>query len=130
MSRNSRDHKEYTRLQEALHENKKLKRENSSLRKQLARLDLDRHSYVKDIVDEHLAQEDQSQTTTQTLESLKNTWKCLDCKSGFLEIHLYTKVGETWYWRQCNSCEKRTKSQQYDPDKVKGIVKNDPKTSK
>lgn len=117
-----RGEKEYTRLQEALHENSKLKREISSLRKQLARLDLDRHSYVKDIIDEHYAREDQEESADKMLKRLKEEWKCRACGDGYLEICVYTKIGDAWYYRQCNNCIHRTKGKKYDPKQVKGPI--------
>ena len=92
MGKNIRGEKEYSRFQEVVHENKKLKKEISNLRKQLARLDLDRHSYVRDIVEEHLAQEDAQETTVQMLQRLQQEWLCEKCGIGFLEINLYSKV--------------------------------------
>lgn len=124
LSRSSRGDKEYSRLQQALHENGRLKREISKLRKQLARLDLDRHSYVKDIIDEHYAQEIQEETTGKMLERLKDEWKCHECHVGYLEISMYSKMGAPWYFRQCNNCPHRTKSQVYNPEKVQGPIKN------
>ncbi len=125
MSRSTRGDKEHTRLQQMQHENSRLKREISKLRKQLARLDLDRHSYVKDIVDEHFANEEQEETTGKMLERLKDEWKCRECSDGFLEIVLYSKMGEPWYFRKCNglNCAHRTKSQHYNPEKVVGPIK-------
>jgi len=119
LGKNTRGGKEFNRLQEALHENKRLKREISSLRKQLARLDLDRHSFVKDIIDEHYEQEESEKIT----QRIKEEWKCKQCGVGYLEINLYTKVNETWYFRKCNFCPHRTTSQQYIPDKVQGPMK-------
>jgi hypothetical protein len=123
LSKNTRGSKEFSRLQESLHENKRLKREIASLRKQLARLDLDRHSYVKDIVDEHYATEEQQETTEKMLKRMKEEWKCNSCPVGYLEINLYTRVGETMYFRKCNSCPNRTPSKKYEPDKVEGPIK-------
>lgn len=122
MGKNTRGDKEYSRLQEALHENRKLKRENANLRKSLSKLDLDRHSYVRDIVEEHYAREDSETTTMQMLDKLKSQWLCRECHEGHLEITVYTKAGETWYFRQCNNCKYRTKSQKYTPG-VKGLIK-------
>jgi cell division septum initiation protein DivIVA len=122
LGKSSRGEKEYSRLQESLHENKKLKKEISSLRKQLARIDLDRHSYVREIVDEHLAFEEQETSTKDMLKSMKNTWQCRECGEGFLQIHLYTRRDGTFYFRHCNSCTHRTRSKRYTPD-VKGIFK-------
>ena len=122
MSKNTRGDKEYTRLQELIHENKKLKREIASLNKQLARIDLDRHSFVKDIIDEHYAEEEREKNTDKMLQSLKNEWPCHECKTGQLQVNPYTKAGETWYYRQCNNCKNRTKGQKWHPS-VKGPVK-------
>lgn len=118
MGKNTRGDKEYTRLQTALNENRKLKRENASLRKALSKLDLDRHSYVRDIVQEHYARED-SEQTMQAIESSKSFWKCRECHEGHLEIIEYPKMGISWYYRKCNNCTHRTKSQKLTAD-VKG----------
>lgn len=123
--RNTRGDKEWSDRQKILNENKKLKKEVASLRKQLARTDLDRYSYVRDIVQEHLAEEKEEQTTTQMLQSMKNEWQCHDCGIGFLEIHLYNRPDGTFYYRKCNNCPHRTMGQRYERDKVKGIIKND-----
>lgn len=130
MSRSTRGDKEYTRLQQMQHENSRLKREISKLRKQLARLDLDRHSYVKDIIDEHFANEEREETTGKMLERLKEEWKCRECHVGYLEVVPFSKVGETWYFRQCNNCPHRTKSQHYHPEKVRGPIRIIPKDPK
>lgn len=123
MSRNTRGSKEYSRLQEYQNENKRLKREIASLRKQLARIDLDRHGYVKGILEEHYASEGEERNAEKTLNKMKERWKCNECHNGYLEINIYTKVGNPWYFRKCNSCPHRTPSQQYFPDQVEGIMK-------
>lgn len=135
-----RGEKELTKAQELKHENRELRnevhrleKENRQLRrqfagsrKQFAKMDLDRHSWVKDIVQEHLAQEDNlNDTPQQVIESLKNKWKCHECHMGHLEINLFTKAGETWYYRHCSNCDNRTNSQVYTP-KVEGIIKEAP----
>lgn len=123
MSKNTRGGKEYSRLQETLHENKKMKREIASLRKQLAKLDLDKHGYVEDALEEHYEAAESNRDTGKALQRLKDAWKCKTCNIGYLEINLYTRVGETWYFRKCNSCPHRTASQQYFQDKVEGPIK-------
>jgi hypothetical protein len=130
LARNMRGNKERSREQELKHENQKLRREISSLRKQLARLDLDRHSYVKDIVDEHLAHEEQETSAVHMLKKLKEAWRCNKCKDGYLEIFTYNKINETWYRRECNICDNKTKAQKYDPDHVQGIMKQELKKDK
>lgn len=137
MGKSRRGHKELSKEQELKYENKEfrrrerdkdnqilqLKREVSSLRKQLARIDLDRYSYIKDSLEEHYAQEEEVVDNERLLADLKKSWLCKECGAGYLEVILYNKIGETWYYRQCNSCVHRTKSQRYSAD-VKGIIKN------
>lgn len=123
MGKARRGDKERSREQELKYENQKLRREVSSLRKQLARIDLDRYSHVREMVEEHLAQEDQEISTQDMLKSMKNEWQCHECGVGHLEITLYTRLDGTFYWRKCSNCPHRTKSQKYDPNTVKGIMK-------
>ncbi len=121
MSKNTRAEKEYTREQKLVNENKQLKRELAKLRKMLARIDLDRYSTIKDMLQEH-EMKDKLDKTEPLLSSLKEEWKCHDCLEGYLEIVIFSKVGDLWYFRACNSCQKRTKSQKYTPE-VRGLIK-------
>ena len=137
MGKSRRGNKERTREQELKYENKEfrrrerdkdneinqLKRQVSSLRKQLARIDLDRHSYVREVLEDHYANEEEVVDNAKLLNDLKKSWACKECGAGHLEIILYNKIGETWYFRQCNQCPNRTKSQVYSPN-VQGIMKN------
>lgn len=123
MGKARRGDKERSNEQRLKYENSKLRREVSSLRKQLARLDLDRHSYVRDIIEEHMAGEEVDQSTQSMLKSMENTWRCNSCNEGHLQIQLYSKIGETWYYRACsNDCGNRTVGKPYDPNSVKGIL--------
>lgn len=121
MGKSRRGEKEFSREQKLVHENKRLKREVAQLRKQLARLDLDRYDSIKEMIEEH-GHENTAQTGQELLENLKKTWTCNDCRNGHLEIILYNKIDSTWYYRKCSNCPHRTKSQKYTPE-VKGIIK-------
>lgn len=123
MGKTRRGDKEFSREQKLLHENRRLKRELSTLRKQMARLDLDRYSQVREIIENHY-QEERQQEGKDILENLKKTWACRECNEGYLEIFCYTKINQTWYYRICNnpSCGHRTKAQKYTPS-VKGILR-------
>jgi rubrerythrin len=137
LGKNTRGQKEYSREQELKHENEKLRnkirqlegevrqlsRQYSRSRKQFAKLDLDRHAYVQEIIQEHLAKEEDEQTAQQLVKSLKDEWLCRECGEGHLEITLYTRRDGTFYHRACNACSNRTKVQKYDPETVKGIIK-------
>jgi hypothetical protein len=122
LGKTRRGAKEYSREQQLIHENKQLKRELSRLQKQLARIDLDRYSHIQDMLKECKTAEE---STQDTLDKLKQEWKCNKCQDGYLEIFTYTKMGEVWYIRKCNCCNNKTKSQIYTPN-VKGILINKP----
>lgn len=122
MGKSRRGAKEFTREQKLTKENRQLKQEVAQLRKQLARLDLDRYDTVREMVEEHRAQESLPEFGTDFLENLKKTWLCDDCRNGYLEIILYTRLDSTYYYRCCNNCTNRTKGQKYTPE-VKGIIK-------
>lgn len=122
MGKSRRGSKEFSREQALIYENKKLKKMISSLRKQLARIDLDRYEHVRDALEEHYSQEEERENAGAVLDRLKNQWRCHSCNDGVLEIILYDRAGNTWYFRKCNKCEKRTPSKQYDSS-VSGIIK-------
>jgi hypothetical protein len=125
VGKSRRGNREFTREQKLVHENKRLKKELAQLRKQLARIDLDRYDTVREMIQEHY-QEEKAQQGLEILENLKKTWACKECADGHLEIFLYNKVGTTWYYRICSNapkCKNRTLAQKYSPE-VKGIIKN------
>ncbi len=122
MGKNTRGSREFTREQRLSKENKQLKQELGRLKKQFARLDLDRFDSVKEMLEEHNS-EDAPQTGTQLLESLKQKWLCNDCRQSHLEIVIFTKMGQPHYFRKCTNCPNRTKSQCYDSSKVTGIMR-------
>jgi hypothetical protein len=125
LGKTTRSRGESTKIRELTSENKKLRRELLTLRRQVARLDVDRFSYVRDIVEEHLTQEEQEISTKDMLASLKSTWTCKKCKTGHLEILLFSRRDGTHYLRQCTDCPHRTKMQLYTPE-VKGPMKPEP----
>lgn len=136
LAKNTRGKKELDQLQRIKYENDKINRENnqlsrenqklrkevSALRKQLMHLDLDRHSWVSEVVQEHLM-EQAIEEPQELMDSLKKKWSCHHCSGGVLEIVIFSKMGEDYYFRQCDSCEFRTKSQKYSPD-IPGIIKD------
>lgn len=124
MGKSKRGEREFTREQKLVQENRILKRQVAALRKQLARVDLDRYTNLKETIDKHY-QEDNAQEGRDILEKIKKEWACQQpsCE-GYLEIFLFTKIDSTWYYRKCNCCTNRTKAQKYSPD-VKGIMKKD-----
>ena len=125
MGKSRLDNRGNSREQRLYHENEKLKKQLAQLRKQLARIDLDRYSNVRDIVHKHYQQEDaelHAQREAESLEQLKREWKCVKCSDGHLEILLINKMNDLWYYRKCICCPHRTKLQKYNKQ-VRGIVK-------
>lgn len=130
MSKPRTDRYGNTKEQGLKRENDKLKRQISSLRKQIARLDLDRYETIKDLIQEHY-KEDNAEKGQEILENLKKTWTCHECDTGYLEIFVYNRGSETWYYRICSNapfCVNRTKSQLYTLQ-VNGIIYKDKKLS-
>lgn len=122
MGKSRTNRKGLSREQRLLQENAKLKREVGRLRKELARVDLDRYDSVKEAIDEY-SHKLIPDTGKDVLEKMKEAWSCRKCSGGYLEIFVFNKVGSTYYFRKCSSCDNRTKSQRYTPE-VKGIIKD------
>jgi predicted RNase H-like nuclease (RuvC/YqgF family) len=138
MGKSTRGIKEFSKEQETKHENRELRKqireleiENRNLRrrfagtrKEFARMDLDRHAYVKDIIEEHLADDQESMDSTQLLEKMISKWRCHEpgC-SGHLEVVKFSTYGDqTRYYRQCNECSNRTKGKPWHQG-VEGPIK-------
>ena len=102
-----------------------LKKQVSSLRKQLARLDIDRYSTVKDMIEEAYEGEKLA-AGKEILENLKKQWLCNSCGMGHLEIFIYNRGGETYYYRICSNapdCTNRTLAKPYSAANVVGIMR-------
>lgn len=130
MGKTRRSDKEYSQVQKLVHENRILKRHVASLRKELARVDLDRYKNLKETIDEHY-QDDRAQEGRDILEKIKSEWKCREAGcDGHLEVFTYNKVGNTWYYRICSNapaCKNRTIAQKWS-SAVKGIMRKDKDT--
>lgn len=122
--------KEYNTIQEFKHKIQALKRENDDLRKRLARIKLDEYGQLKKTIKKHYKKEE-TQQGNDILDKVRQEWRCKEPNcAGFLEIFLYNKLSETWYFRRCseNMCKNRTKAKKYDPNSVKGIIKKETKS--
>jgi len=120
MGKSKRGDSEISKEKRISKENQDLKREISRLRKILSRVDLDRYEQVREIIEEHYA-DDRKNEGQEILDKMKQEWKCHDCAEGYLEITIFNKINESWYFRRCNCCAKRTKSQRYESS-VRGIM--------
>lgn len=124
MGKSKYSDKEFTKEQRLLKENRQLKQELGHLRKQIARLDNGRFETLRQmVIEQEESQRFQENMPKSNIEELKKEWACKkeNC-NGFLEIVLFSKLGQTHYYRSCNSCSHRTPGKRYD-NEVKGIVK-------
>jgi hypothetical protein len=104
--------KERDELQVLKYENKKLKKQVSTLRKQLSKLDIDRYENIKDIVARH-HQEDLNERLLEEKKKLQKKYKCFDCEDGVLQLHHFSRQDGLFYYRKCTECDNRTKMKPY-----------------
>ena len=111
--------KELNQLQILKKTIEKLKRENASLRKQLARNSLN-YENIKDL----LEIQNQEQEEAETVD-YKKKYSCHICNKGYLRIVILPIGKKLLYFRRCShhpKCNNRTEKKPYDPKKVKGIL--------
>jgi hypothetical protein len=107
-------------IEKLKHENTKLKKTISSLRKQMARIDIDRFENIKELIERHDEQEDVD-TLKQHEESLKKMWQCWQCNEGILQLIVISRRNGDFYFRKCSGCKHRTTTKPFTKD-----VKNGP----
>jgi hypothetical protein len=115
MGKYRRGSKAYTKEQQLSHENQQLKREIAQLRKRLARIELDRYEQIEKTITEHY-QLDNPEEGQKILKKVKDEWLCFKCQLGHLQMIIYNKPDGTFYFRRCDKCSNRTKSQKYSTD--------------
>lgn len=110
-SRTKRGDKDYDLNDRLKHENRRLKRQISQLRKVIDRLDLDRIAHVRELLEQHDEQE-------KVIAELKKeeAWKCYDCGKGTLRLRTLDRRDGTFYNRVCDTCNKRTRLKRYSKD--------------
>jgi rubrerythrin len=117
--------KEYDELQRARHENQRLKKEISALRKQLARIDFTRFQNLRELVNKQQKEEVQERKE-QSLEKLKKKWMCRECGKDYLRLMIYEHpIKGICYYRKCVTpmCGHRTAMKPYTPE-VTGITES------
>jgi hypothetical protein len=98
---------------------RKLKKENSSLRKQLARIDTQRFEHLEELVDQQAMEERQLDHKSKR-QKLIEKWNCYKCEDGILKIIIINRPDGLHYFRRCNKCSNKTKLKRYS-DEVEGI---------
>ena len=118
--KSSKSDTELTAIRRLKLENQKLKKQMSKLRKQLSRIDIDRYSNLKDILEAQAA-EDNTFDAKIELEDLKQKWMCHACKEDYLRVIIVPRADGLFYMRKCASCNHRTKLKKY-TDEIDGVA--------
>lgn len=111
--------KDYDQLDRLKHENQKLKREVARLRKELSKIDVDRHEHLKELVQQQY-QEDMEAHKKSTKEELIKKWECFKCNIGYLRLIILNRLDGVFYFRRCTECAHKTRLKKY-TEKVEGI---------
>lgn len=93
-------------------ENQKLRGQIASLRKQLSRIDIDRYTNLKEIIEAHDKQ-DKEFNKKQELKDLKDKWICHKCNEDHLKLIMIPRLDGLFYIRRCASCTNKTKMKRY-----------------
>jgi len=120
-----RGEKELEYVQRIKHENKKLKRENAALRKQLARIDYTRFQNLAQLVEKQ-RRESLEEAKAKRLEQAKKDWLCHKCGKDFLRLIIWNHpVKGACYYRKCGyaPCQHRTAMKVYSPS-IEGITED------
>jgi hypothetical protein len=113
MRRRKHNHKEQDELQKTKRENDKLKKQVSSLRKQLARIDIGRYENLQDLMEKFDKQEIED-SLKRNEEEQEKRWKCFKCDGGVLQLKVFERHDGIVYLRKCDSCDNKTKLKKWD----------------
>jgi len=111
----SRGTKEYDELQETRHENRRLKRTISQLRKQISRLDLDRYHNLSELIEKH-DREEKDIKLKDHKRAVEKIWECWKCREDILRLVIIERRDGTHYFRRCKNCHHRTKMKPMNDD--------------
>lgn len=110
--------RETDKLDKLKFENEKLKRQIKSLRKQLAKVDIDRYQSLKELLEEQEA-EDSTLDVKSRHDDLKKKWECHSCKEDYLRLVVVPRLDGMFYFRRC-PCGHKTKLKKF-IDGVEGL---------
>lgn len=119
MKRRKFNHKEEDSLQKLKRENDRLKKQVSSLRKQIARIDINRFENLQEILHKH-DQIEAEEVLENDKKQLEKKWKCYECVDGVLRLKVFERQDGIVYFRKCDKCNNRTKLQKWNKD-VEGV---------
>jgi len=133
MSKGRRVHgdKELDELQRARKTIEKLKREVSTLRRQISRAtNPERMADLHDLVMRQREEESQREKAYKENKKDKIKWQCHECEGGVLKIRLWPRLDGIFYNRVCSKspeCGNKTRFKKYNAETVQGILEEDEK---
>ena len=119
MGKKKKTDREFELVDRLKHENSKLKRQISLLRKQFSRIDLENYKNIEEIIQKHDENSDNIPLKNHE-DQLKKLWECFSCRNGVLVMVPINKLNETYYFRKCNQCNHRTKLKKLTKDVKRG----------
>lgn len=119
MKRRKYSDSEQDDLQRLKRENDKLKRQISALRKQLARIDINRYENLQDLIHKYDKQEAE-EILAKEQKSNEEKWKCYHCQDGVLRLKIYQRLDGIFYNRKCDQCPNKTKLKKWNDD-IEGV---------
>lgn len=109
--------KEFTDNQRLKEENKRLRTQVSKLRKVINNIDMSHYSFVQDLLN---SKDFEAKPAKVTKEEVEKKWQCFNCEDGIMRLLTFSKMGDPYYMRKCDSCDHKTKVKKYTED-VKGV---------
>ena len=106
MSKRRNCDRESTQIDKLKREKEQLKIAYAKLRKQIDRLNIDHERYTT--LRELLHKQNKEEREAKKSD---HKWICHDCGKGHLKIIILPIPGKTKYFRKCDICSKRTKTQ-------------------
>lgn len=107
-------------LERLKRENKSLKKQLARLQKQLNRIDLDRFQNLEEIVEAQYKEEKELHQKTKR-DQLLEKWKCFHCDDGYIHLIVVNRPDGVYYFRRCRECGHKTKLQKYN-ENVEGVT--------
>ena len=119
MKRRKYNKKEQDDLQRIKRENDKLKKQVSSLRKQLVKIDINRYENLQDLIHKFDKQEVE-ESLEKNKQDEEKRWKCFECEEGTLRLKVIERPNGIVYLRKCDNCVNKTKLKKWNKE-VNGI---------
>lgn len=109
--RMQRGEKEFEKIEKLKHENQRLRRELSALRKKLGRTDINKLEHLETLVSKQRSEQKKIESKKQD----DTKWLCHQCGKGHMKIFIFSRRDGVFYNRSCDNteCGNRTKMKKF-----------------